>query len=70
MLDTRLLKSINLIIRLTVRKNRFYDFVKRHPEWSLRQAEATSTVRARGFNKMTDGEYFDTLEALIDKHSP
>ena len=49
-------------------KHWFYDFMKRHPELSLRQAEATSTARARGFNKRIVGEYFDKLEALIDKH--
>ena len=50
-------------------KHWFYDFMKRHHELSLRQAEATSTARARGFNKRSVGEYFDKLEALIDKHS-
>ena len=50
-------------------KHWFYDFMKRHPELLLRQAEATSTARARGFNKRSVGEYFDKLEALIAKHS-
>ena len=43
-------------------------FMSRHPELSLRKAEPTSFARAKGFNRHSVGELFDSLESLIAKH--
>ena len=49
-------------------KKWYYNFLKRHPDLSLRQPEATSISRASGFNKAAIDHYFNLLEELIDKH--
>lgn len=43
-------------------------FRKRNPSISLRTPEATSIARARAFNKVQIGKYFDRLEAVTDEH--
>ncbi|KAK7484845.1 hypothetical protein BaRGS_00023888 [Batillaria attramentaria] len=46
-------------------KGWYYRFMKRFPDISLRQAEATSVSRASGFNKDGVSRYFDLLEKII-----
>jgi len=47
-------------------------FLRQHPQLSVRQPEATSAARARGFNAVTVGEFFSLLETVMDekKFSP
>lgn len=42
--------------------------MSRHPELSLRQPEATSMARAKGFNKVQVTSFFELLEKLCDDH--
>lgn len=42
--------------------------MRRHPELSLRQAEATSITRAKGFNRESVHEFYDKLETLVDTY--
>lgn len=43
------------------------DFLKRHPQLSLRTPEATSIARASAFNKVQIEKYFNTLSALMER---
>lgn len=43
-------------------------FRKRNPSISLRTPEATSSARARAFNKVQIGKYFNNLEKVLDEH--
>lgn len=45
----------------------YYQFMKNHPEISLRTPESTTTARCKGFNKKVVMEFFDQYEAIIDK---
>lgn len=46
-------------------KKWFYAFMRRHPELSFRQPEATSMARATAFNKERVGAFFDLYERTI-----
>ena len=45
----------------------YYTFLKRHPELSLRQPEATLIGGACGFNTKANSDFFDLLDGVIDK---
>lgn len=49
-------------------KKWFYKFMKRNSKLSLRQPEATSLARMRGFSKERVDAFFKMLEELVDKH--
>ena len=42
-------------------------FLRRHPQLSVRSPEATSAARARAFNAVTVGEFFNLLELVMDE---
>lgn len=43
-------------------------FLRRHPELSIRKPEATSGMRARGFNEVAVSKFFTLLEELVEKY--
>ena len=43
-------------------------FLKRHPELSIRQPEATSLNRATGFNKVYVNRFFNLLKFILEKN--
>jgi hypothetical protein len=49
-------------------KDWFRAFMSRHPELSLRQPEATSLARVKGFKKESVMHFMDLLEPLVDKY--
>lgn len=50
-------------------KGWFYNFMKRHPELSVRQPENTSLNRIKGFNRKNVYGFFYLLEKIIDENS-
>jgi hypothetical protein len=50
-------------------KKWFYNFLRRHPDLSLRQPEATSLARVRGFNQKSVGEFFDLYEQIVEENN-
>lgn len=48
-------------------KKWFYAFIRRNPRLSIRQPEATSLARVKGFNKKNVQHFFDLLESSITK---
>ena len=52
-------------------KSKFNCFLKRHPELSLHQPEATFLLRAIGFNQVQVGKFYDNLKQLkTEKNIP
>ena len=49
-------------------KTWYYNFMKRHPDLSLRSPEATSLGRMKGFNREAVGDFFDKYYRLIEEH--
>jgi len=45
-----------------------YNFMKRHPDLSIRKPEATSAARASGFNPTAVGKFYTLLSGIIDTH--
>ncbi|XP_022819194.1 uncharacterized protein LOC111351487 isoform X1 [Spodoptera litura] len=50
-------------------KHFYYEFMKRHPDLSLRTAESTSLMRAVGFNRAQVNLFFINLKILLDKYN-
>lgn len=77
-------KEIRLLAYQTCRKNQInhpfakenyqagldwmYNFMKRHPDLSIRKPEATSVARASGFNPTAVGKFYTLLSDIIDTH--
>ncbi|KAJ4436447.1 hypothetical protein ANN_19080 [Periplaneta americana] len=52
----------------TAGKQFYYDFMKRHPNLSLRTPELTSLNRSIGFNKPQVNRFFESFTKLMEKY--
>ena len=50
-------------------KTWYYNFMRRHPELTLRSPEATSIGRLRGFNRQNVGEFFKLYCNILEEHN-
>lgn len=57
------------MIKKSAGKHFYYDFVKRHPELSLRRPESTSLMRAVGFNRPQVERFFNNLKDICEKYN-
>nr|CAH7719804.1 unnamed protein product [Callosobruchus chinensis] len=46
----------------------YYNFMKRHPKFSLRQPESTSLARCKGFSRENVNHFYVILENLVDQY--
>ena len=49
-------------------KDWFFSFMKKHRNLSMHKPEATSLDRSSGFNKEAVGDYFKTIEKVLDQN--
>ena len=56
-------------VKKSVGKKWYYNFMRRHPDLSLRSPEPTSLAHAACFNREAVYNFFDLLEKLIDEHN-
>jgi hypothetical protein len=47
----------------------YYGFIARHPQISLRQPEATSMARARGFCKENVTKFFTVFDKIVQENN-
>ena len=55
---------------MQARKDWLANFLKRHPDLSIRQAEAISLARATGFNRALVGRFFDLSKQVLLEYIP
>ena len=56
-------------VKKSVGRKWYYNFMRKHPNLSLRSPEPTSLARAARFNREAVYNSFDLLEKLIDEHN-
>lgn len=57
------------MIKKTAGKHFYYNFIKRHPDLSLRRPESTSLMRAVGFNRPQVERFFNNLKDICEKYN-